>query len=155
MIRFELVALLFGLGMLVAVDSPASAQQSGPSSPLVVLLASDRTAYDGAAAVTFTIAVDNPTNAPVTLTFPSGQIYDLAVSAGDAEVWRWSADRAFTQALSERSFPPGLTLLGRETWNWVDNGGSPLPSGTYRVVGAVASSPPQSGNPVEVELRAP
>jgi len=106
-------------------------------------------------ATTFTLAVDNPSEAAVTATFPSAQAYDIAVLAGETEVWRWSVGYAFAAALSERSFPPGVTLLGRETWDWRDADGVPLPSGTYRVVGSLTSAPPLDGNPVEIILAAP
>ena len=106
-------------------------------------------------ATTFTLAVDNPSQTTVTATFPSAQAYDIVVLSGDAEVWRWSAGYAFAAALSERSFPPGLTLLGRETWDLHDAGGAPLPPWTYRVVGSVASAPPLDSNPVEIILTAP
>src|SRR5829696_1092998 len=49
--------------------------------------------------VRFTLQVTNPSAAPVSFTFPSGQSYDFAVrpAGGGAEAWRWSEQMAFTQ----------------------------------------------------------
>ncbi len=126
--------------------------QAQPARPVVVLLASDQAAYQLGSSVTFTIAADNPGPDPTTLTFSSGQRYDIVVMSGEAEVWRWSNERAFTAVFGESSFPSGLTLLGRETWDWRDNSGAPLPPGTYRVIGSIASVPPQQGNVLEITL---
>ena len=152
MLRFGMLALVLGLSFLPG-EAPASS--AAQASPIVVLFASDQPSYQVGTPATFTIAVDNPGPAPATLTFPSAQRYDIVVLSGDAEVWRWSADRAFVTLFGERSFDPGLTLLGRESWDWRDSSGAPLPPGTYRVVGIVASSPRQSGNVLEITLNAP
>lgn len=68
--------------------------------------------------VAFVLAVTNSTQAPVALEFRSGQSYDFAV-ADDAghEVWRWSAERMFTQALRTETLAPGQTLTWREVWH--------------------------------------
>jgi Intracellular proteinase inhibitor len=152
MLRLRLAALILAIAYM-PVEPAAS--QSAETPPLVVLLASDRPAYPIGAAVTFTIAVDNPGSAPVEIVFPSGQRYDVVAFAGEAEVWRWSADRDFADAEAERSFPPGVTLLGHVTWEWRDMAGAPLPPGTYRVVGELTATPPRTGNVVEISLRQP
>ncbi len=35
---------------------------------------------------------------------------------GDEEVWRWSSDRAFTQAVTTAEIEPQGTLVLSETW---------------------------------------
>ena len=152
MVRISLAILILGLTWVPAETRAAPAAQGGPT---VVLFASDQPSYQIGAPATFTIAVDNASPGPVSLTFPSGQRYDIVVMSGELELWRWSADRAFTQAFGEQTFQPGLTLLGREVWEWRDNSGAPLPPGTYRVIGSVASSPPRNGNVLEITLTAP
>ncbi len=134
----------------MALFVPSS--QAQRARPVVVLLASDQATYQRGSSVTFTIAADTPGPDPTTLTFGSGQRYDIAVMLGETEVWRWSNDRAFTAVYGEASFRPGLTLLGRETWDWRDNTGAWLQPGTYRIIGSIASSPPQQGNVVEITL---
>ena len=146
--------LALALGLVWAIGATGG-RQPAPDPSLVLLLASDQPAYGQGATATFTIAVDNPGSAPAALTFPSAQVYDVVVLAGETEVWRWSADRMFAAVVTERSYPPGLTLLGRESWNWRDAAGAPLPPGTYRVVASLATNPPRPGNVLEIELRAP
>jgi hypothetical protein len=77
------------------------------------------------------------------------------VRAGDVEVWRWSADRDFAQVESEQAMAPGLTLLGRVTWDWRDATGAPLAPGAYRLVGSMSGTPPVEGNVLFIELSAP
>jgi hypothetical protein len=149
MLRSLIAALLLSL-LPDSIGAGATAAAQAPS--LVVLLASDQPVYQVGTAASFTIAVDNPTDAPVTVTFPSAQLYDVAVSDGTREVWRWSADRVFASVLKDRTFQPGVTLLGRESWDWRDSTGAPLASGSYRIVGNVATSPPRGGNVLLVEL---
>ena len=150
--RFVLAMLAFALA---CVPGATRAFQPSQPPPLVVLLASDQLTYRVGTPVTFTLAIDNAGAASVPTTLPSGQRYEIVVLAGDVEVWRWSANRAFPAVIMEPEFAPGVTLLGRETWDWRDNAGNPLPPGTYRVVGSLATNPPRIGNPVEVTLALP
>ena len=151
-VRLGIAALVLALAV---VPGGVAASQDALAPALVVLLASDRPVYGPGMPAAFTLAVDNPGAATVTATFPSAQAYDIVVLAGETEVWRWSAGYAFAAAMTERSFPPGLTLLGREAWDWRDTDGAPLPPGIYRVVGSLESAPPLDGNPVEIVLNVP
>lgn len=65
-----------------------------------------------------TLHVTNPTSAPVELEFRSGQRYDFAVTRlnGD-EVWRWSSDRMFTQALGTETLPAGGSIRYTADWS--------------------------------------
>jgi hypothetical protein len=68
----------------------------------------------------------NGTDADITLTFTSGQRMDLTLSDDGGEVYRWSGDMMFTQAIEEATLPAGATfpyLLAAEP---ID-----LPRGTY------------------------
>ena len=152
LIRGGIAALAVALATIPG-GTVAREQVSAPA--LVLLLASDQPAYGPGMTAMFTLAVDNPTEAPITVTFPSAQTYDIAVLLDGMEVWRSSAGLAFTAALVERSFPPGVTLLGRERWAWRDTSGTPLPPGTYRVIGTLTTAPPQSGNTLEIILGGP
>lgn len=69
--------------------------------------------------------VTNQSNQPVTLEFNSGQRYDFVVRTPQgAEVWRWSADRMFTQALGTETIAPGATLRFAESWDFGERTGS-------------------------------
>ena len=85
-----------------------------PPQPALVSSLSVETEAD---TVLFTLQVTNPYEAPVQVTFPSGQTYDFAVrDAAGRELWRWSAERGFTQAVQTRTLPPGTTWTFGERW---------------------------------------
>jgi hypothetical protein len=147
-----LIVLLYLSGLADAAPSAATAGGSG----LVLLLASDAPVYSAGTPVQFTLAVDNPGQASVTVAFPSAQLYEIVVFTDQRETWRWSADRAFADMELERAFPPGLTLLGREVWESRDPTGAPLSPGTYQAVASLATAAPQPrGNGVAINLTAP
>ena len=123
--------------------------------PVTLLLATDRPVSRTRDPVTFVLALDNASGSDVSLTFNSSQVYDIVVTSNDIEVWRWAADRGFGQVITDRTFPPGLTLLGRETWDWHDLTGAPVSPGLYRALGSLKTVQRQMGNSVELMLDVP
>ncbi|HET7462191.1 MAG TPA: BsuPI-related putative proteinase inhibitor [Longimicrobium sp.] len=89
-----------------------SGEAAGNGAPLVVTLQTDAAADS----VRFTLQVTNASAQPVTLRFSSGQSYDFTVRDGAAEVWRWSGEMMFTQALRAETLAPGETRGWSETW---------------------------------------
>ncbi|MBW3589405.1 MAG: hypothetical protein KY429_08290 [Actinobacteria bacterium] len=73
---------------------------------------------------------------PVTLQFSSGQRFDFVVSKDGEEVWRWSGDQFFTQALGEESLSAGDELRYQAQW-------TPTEEGTYEVLGLVTATNPE------------
>ena len=84
-----------------------------------------------------------------------GRLVIWPLLAEQQEVWRWSADRDVAQVDTERTFPPGVTLLDRVTWERRDASGVRLQPGVYQVQGSLATAPPQPGNVLLIELRGP
>jgi intracellular proteinase inhibitor BsuPI len=86
-------------------------------------------------AIRFTLDVTNVGRKNVELTFPDGQTHDFAVldSAG-REVYRWGADRMFTQSLQNR------TIDGGETLHIAERGTPALPQGSYVAVATLRST---------------
>jgi len=144
------VAMLAVLLAVLPSGSIASGQTGAPG--LILLLGSDRPTYGAGSVATFVLAVDNPTDAPITVTFSSAQVYDIVAYEDQTEVWRAAAGQAFAAALTDRTYPPGVTLLGRERWDFRDANGAPVPPGMYRIIGTLMTVPPQSGSPVEITL---
>lgn len=68
----------------------------------------------------------NGTDADITLTFTSGQRMDLTLSDDGGEVYRWSGDMMFTQAIEEATLPAGATFPYMLASEPID-----LPPGTY------------------------
>jgi hypothetical protein len=66
--------------------------------------------------VFFVLQVTNTSTEPVELHYRSGQSYEFVVLQGEREMWRWSADQMFTQALRHERLEPGATLRFEEAW---------------------------------------
>lgn len=72
---------------------------------------------------------------PLDLLFSSGHQYDIIVlDSKDKEVYDWAKDKAFTEALINKTLEPGQELSYSEEWDYTDNDGKLLPSGKYTVV---------------------
>lgn len=68
--------------------------------------------------VTFTLHVTNLTDGALELTFPNGQTHDFVVlDTLGREVWRWSRDRMFTQALQNKMLGAKQTTSYEERWD--------------------------------------
>ena len=120
-----LVCLVATLGC-VAKDSPeadpvnANGAAMGDSA-----LASSVEVEVRANTVRMVLHVTNPMNRPVSLEFPSSQRYDFAIRTADGkDVWTWSADKSFAQALGTETIAPGATLDYSETWTPTGSKGS-------------------------------
>ena len=63
------------------------------------------------------LLVTNTSRRPVDVGFRTGQTFDFAVSDADGEeIWRWSDDQMFTQALRQARWEPGATHTFRARW---------------------------------------
>ena len=97
-------------------DAPASTTTTTKRAPDEPTLASslDISVKDG---VSLAFHATNRDRKRVELVFPSGQTHDFAIlDASGREVWRWSKDRLFTQALQNRVLEPSETLTYEERW---------------------------------------
>lgn len=75
-------------------------------------------------AVEVSLHVTNAGEAPVVFTFPSAQRHDFRILAESGEeVWRWSADLMFTQALVTDTLQPGETWRLEGRWEPGDRQG--------------------------------
>ena len=99
--------------------------------------------FSSAEKFSFVLKLSNNGSEPLLFRFNSGQQYDFYVSevgingeVGD-EVWRWSSDKAFTQATSSRTLAIGETVTYFYTWDQVLSDGNLLPAGSYVAHGYV------------------
>jgi predicted nucleic acid-binding protein len=84
----------------------------------------------------FAFRVVNTSKKRVEITFPSGQTYDFVVlDSTGREMWRWGADRMFTQALRNKLLGAGETLDYEETLK-----STPLPPGRYTARATLTSA---------------
>lgn len=94
---------------------------------------------------------------PRTLQFNDAQLYDFYVlDAGTNRIrWRWSADKAFPQVLTQLTFPPNSSKLYSVTWDGVLSDGTQLPAGSYLARGIFVADG-YSGDPLAAsELASP
>ncbi|HEV7861284.1 MAG TPA: BsuPI-related putative proteinase inhibitor [Acidimicrobiia bacterium] len=87
-------------------------------------------------AVTWTLNVENRRQEAVTLRFSSGKEGDVALRSGDREVYRWSANRVFSQALREVQVAARATHSVR-----LEESGMTVAPGEYDLVAEVAADP--------------
>ncbi len=94
-----------------------------------------RVAYASGELVDVTLTVHNRGERPITITFASGQRYDLLIRRprGD-EVWRWSHDKAFTQIVQTLALRAGEAVSFKEAWDQRDLQGRRVDPGTYEAV---------------------
>lgn len=104
------------LALAAALSAACAAAGTAPSARGADPLVSSLQVAAFADSVSFALQVTNTGSAPVELEFPSGQTHDFVVSRGGAELWRWSADRVFTQALRVDTLAPGETRAFRGSW---------------------------------------
>lgn len=129
---FALMAVLAS-----ACATPQGGEDGAERSLTADDLAMSLEAQVGDTAVHFRLHATNTSDAPVVLEFASGQRFDFIVrDAGGSEVWRWSEDRMFTQALGQESIPPGETVTFDGTWPTQGR------TGTYEAVGRITTRPP-------------
>jgi hypothetical protein len=88
------------------------------------------------------LTLRNSQPGPISLTFNSGQLYDLELrnEAGDV-VFRWSNGRLFSQIVQTIAFQPGETNYVIET-ALADRTGKPLPAGKYIAQGWLTAAGP-------------
>lgn len=82
------------------------------------------------ASVRLVLHVTNAGEAPLALNFSTSQRYDFIVEAASGEeVWRWSDDMAFMQALSQDTLPPGESWTMDAVWDPEDRSGQYVATG--------------------------
>jgi hypothetical protein len=112
----------------------------------------DRSVYPAGGQAVARLTLRNTAAGAVTLTFPSGQRYDVAIrDSRNVEVYRWSAGKAFTMIFGamdvagEKSWTAPFPLAGQD--------GKPLPAGNYVVEGWLATEPPAYRAQAPIEIK--
>ena len=101
----------------------------------------------GADSVKLTLHATNPTRNPIPLEFGSAQRFDFVVrSAAGAEVWRWSADRAFAQVVSTDTAAADASRRYQAVWRPGQQ------TGRFTVVGRLLTLPEAREQETEFEL---
>jgi len=125
-------AFLVAIG-LAAAATPTTVEVNQGNLHLTASVA--RTRYAIGEVVDVTVTTQNVGTTPLTVTSAIAQSFDVVVRRprGD-EVWRWSHNKAFTQALQSRTLEPSQAVVGHVAWDQRDLQGRRVDPGTYEVV---------------------
>ncbi len=135
-------ALVMGISLIALAC--AGAAGAGPRAvatrgPLEVTASLERARFDAGEPVLLSLAVRNAGRAPLVLEFASGQRVDYVIRCAGREIWRWSADRAFTMALGTMTLAPGEERTYAERWPQATTDGRPAGPGTCAYVGILTT----------------
>jgi len=155
---WRLMVLLGGIGVLMVAaglvatgngpqDTPPALAVSVAAQP-VALEGVDGEDLHGYVLVLGVMAADQRDGV---VRFRDGQTYDFVVTQDGREVWRWSHDRAFHQAIQERRFPPGELVIFTAVWDGRDTAGRRV-TGTVEIRGVLTSDPALITEPLVLEL---
>jgi hypothetical protein len=140
--------LLIGL-ILPGCSAPQPAVESPPEAVVVKAdgLATSLEVEVRPGVVRFILHATNPTRTSVKLDFSSGQRFDFMVRAGSGtEVWRWSSDQMFTQALGTELVAGGGSLRYEAEWRPGNR------SGTFTAIGRITATNAQLEQRATFEL---
>ena len=127
-------AVVLACGPRAQSTVSSAADSAGVSAPDGTVIASSLDVAVGSD-VRLTLHITNTSDQPLELRFSSGQTHDFAVTDSTGrELWRWSADRMFTQALQTRVIGAGQSVNYEERWN---PGGA---TGELTAIGELTSS---------------
>lgn len=86
--------------------------------------------------VSMTLTLTNCADTPVRLFYRDDQRYEfIAEDEQGQEVWRWSYDKAFAQAIGEETIGPGETVAYTEVWEQSSNDGQQVDPKRYKIFG--------------------
>lgn len=83
-----------------------------------------------------TLTLTNCADNSARLFYRDAQRYEfIAEDEQGQEVWRWSFDKAFTQAVGEETIGPGETVTYSEVWEQISNDGQQVDPKRYKIFG--------------------
>lgn len=107
------------------------------SNALIFSVETDKDEYSSGEDVTIQLKVENNTNKPTSLTFPTSQRYDIIITKDGKEVWRWAYEKVFAMAITVLKIKPGEVLSFEERWRQRDNEGNDAGPGDYKINGVM------------------
>ena len=121
---------------------------------LEVTLSIDRTQYYCCDNIKMALTVRNAGDRSVVLRFNDGQIYDFTIKEMSTGIglWRWSADRTFTQEAWSVILAPGEEITYSEVLNQVAEGFTRMEPGLYKIEARQSSEPELIARPVQIRI---
>ena len=123
--------------------------------PIVVTLRSDKKTYKRGETVSFVLTARGASARPQTLSFSSGQSFDITArlaKAGSLPAWQWSRGRYFIQVVSVASLAKGEERVWKTKWRQTDDQGKELPRGAYRIKARLAANNGITAAPITITL---
>jgi len=89
--------------------------------------------------IEFFLTLTNHSSEDITLNFTDGQQFDFYINhaSGHLEIWRWSDNKAFIQALTDLTIPAGETIEISEFWNQILSDGEFTEYSSFTAFGGV------------------
>ncbi|MGH2600480.1 MAG: BsuPI-related putative proteinase inhibitor, partial [Dehalococcoidia bacterium] len=129
--------------------------EPAPPGGVEFTLSTPRNVYAAGETIPFEMVLRNRSaTQPATLTFPSGQDFDVVVSSADGrEVWRWSTGRFFTQVVRDVTLAPGEERRFSATWDQRTDAGTAAPAGAYQARAVLTTQAPVNSNGVDLRIQ--
>lgn len=104
---------------------------------LLFSIETDKDEYSSGEDVRIQLKVENNSDKPASLTFPTSQRYDIIITKDGKEVWRWAYEKVFAMALTVLKMKPGEALSFEERWRQTDSEGNDAGPGNYKIKGVL------------------
>jgi hypothetical protein len=127
--------------------------RSAQSSPKPAEIRTDKAKYPEGQKVKIDLIITNTTSETQEYTFSSGQQFDVWVSSGGKEVWRWSHGCGFIMMFTHLSLQPGESKTFSATWDQRDEQKKQVPAGSYTVSGQLTptgDAPPAVSTRIDI-----
>lgn len=139
--KFALLLALMAAVTVPAASEPQISETNSKSiySKVISTVLTDKKSYKIGESVNLTLVVENTSSQSIVLNFSSGQRFDFWIQAGSKEVWRWSSDKMFTQALTSMTLKPGEKKTFTANWDQKDSNGNQTLAGNYTAFGQLTT----------------
>lgn len=95
--------------------------------------------------IKLSMELTNNHDTAVTLNFDTGQKFDFHIESSQGmELWRWSADKGFTQAQTELTIQAGETIAVSDIWDQTLSGGGSIEIGNSTAYGSFLDQSPEA-----------
>ena len=130
-----LAVLLLLAGCVTEVTRAPGPPRPEDRPSVSLTLRSDRTEYAVGQPVELVLELVNRGRAPVSMSAPTGQLYEFTITRDGAPVWRWSDGKLFTAQVTDVVLAPGQTGAYTVVWDGKGPDGRPVTPGRYLVTG--------------------
>ncbi|MGE5582997.1 MAG: BsuPI-related putative proteinase inhibitor [Bacillota bacterium] len=121
---------------------------------LFVGLTCDKSIYNSNDTIGMALTVLNLNNKSLKVTFNSAKTYDFYLYKGEQALWKWSADKMFTMAISNLTLEPKKPQTYVVLCNVKLPSGEYLEPGRYKLIGAFCTKEKEYlSEPAEIEIR--